>query len=148
MEYVPQCPVYLPTSEFLGLELFLMETQPHVKPDEFVRQLVARWLAVETERQELRSNGRPLRGFQWKNVFLPDGTHLRSTFRAQSDFAKVVFGKIVTEDGAVWTPSLFANRYARGRNAWRFIWLRFPGEDHWIRAARCRERVQARMQPH
>jgi hypothetical protein len=36
------------------------------------------------------------------------------------------------------TPSMFANRHAKGRNAWRFVWLRFPGDDYWVRAANCR----------
>ncbi|MYM97942.1 hypothetical protein GTP90_29250 [Rugamonas sp. FT81W] len=37
---------------------------------------------------------------------------------------------------------LFANRQAKGRNAWRFVWLRFPGDDYWIRAAECRARFE------
>ncbi len=146
MGYVPQCAVNLPVSDYLDLELFLMEHRPNMKPADIVKQLVARWLAVETERQQLRKNGRALRGVQWKNVFLPDGTHLRTEYRGEADFAKVVIGTIVTDDGATWTPSLFANRYASGRNAWRYIWLRFPGDDHWVRAARCRERVDATEQ--
>jgi hypothetical protein len=33
------------------------------------------------------------------------------------------------------TPSSFANRHTVGRNAWRFVWLRFSGEEHWVKAA-------------
>ncbi len=141
MGYIAQCPVYISANDYLGLELLLMETSPNIKPEDFVRQLIARWLKLETERRELRKNGYALRGFQWKNVFLPDGTHLRSMCRGAADFARVVSGKIVTDDGATWTPALFANRHATGRNAWRYIWLRFPGDDHWTPANLCRQRV-------
>jgi hypothetical protein len=54
MEYEPKQPVYLPTADYLQLDLFLMETRPGVKPDAFVTELVKRWLALEAERLSLR----------------------------------------------------------------------------------------------
>jgi len=80
----------------------------------------------------------PIRGFQWKNVFLPEGTKLRTSYRDTVEFAKVIGDHILSADGHPLTPSVFANQHATGRNAWRFIWLRFPGEGHWTRAADCR----------
>ena len=118
-----------------------MDTRPGVKLDAFVTELVKRWLAIETERLALRKGGQALRGFQWKNVFLPDGTSLRTRYRETIEFAKVVGDQIASDDGALLTPSLFANRHAKGRNAWRFIWLRFPGDDYWILAGNCRVRA-------
>ena len=118
-----------------------MDTRPGVKLDAFVTELVKRWLAIETERLALRNSGQALRGFQWKNVFLPEGTSLRTSYRETIEFAKVVGDQIASDDGALLTPSLFANRHAKGRNAWRFIWLRFPGDDYWIRAGNCRVRA-------
>jgi hypothetical protein len=140
MEYEPKQPVYLPISDFLNLEFHLMDTHPDVKPDAFVTELVKRWLATEMERLALRKNGMAMRGFQWKTVFLPDGTSLRTSYGDTAEFAKVVGDHIVSDDGASLTPSLFANRHAKGRNAWRFVWLRFPGNDHWVRADNCRAR--------
>lgn len=83
-----------------------------------------------------------MRGFQWKKLFLPDGTCLRTSHHGNVAFAKVAGDRIVSEDGASLTPSLFANRHATGRNAWRFVWLRFPGDDYWMRAADCRTRFE------
>ncbi len=88
MEYVSTQPVYLPACDFLNLEFHLMDTRPGVKPDAFVSELVKRWLALEMERLDLRKNGQPMRGFQWKNVFLPDGTNLRTSYRDTVEFAK------------------------------------------------------------
>jgi hypothetical protein len=140
MGYEAKQPVYLPVGDFLNLELCLMSSRPGVKPDAFVAELVKRWLAIEMERLSLCKNGRATCGFQWKNVFLPDGTHLRTSYGDTVEFAKVMGNRIVSDDGASLTPSLFANRHAKGRNAWRFVWLRFPGEDYWLRAANCRAR--------
>jgi hypothetical protein len=75
-----------------------------------------------------------------EECFLPDGTALKTRYCDTVGFAKVAGALILSEDGGVLTPSLFANRHAKGRNAWRFVWLRFPGDDYWVRAANCRER--------
>jgi hypothetical protein len=138
MEYEPKQAVYLPTIDFLNLEFFLMDARPGVKPDAFVAELVRRWLETEIARLALRQNGRAMRGFQWKNVFLPEGTTLRTSHCDAVEFAKVVGDHIVSDDDMLLTPSMFVNRHAKGRNAWRFVWLRFPGDDYWVRAANCR----------
>jgi len=138
MTYEMKQAVYLPVTNALHLELHLLETRPGVKLDDFVTELLARWLAVDIERLALRKNGRAMRGFQWKNVFLPEGTTLRTSYRDSVEFVKVVGDSIISDDGIPLTPSLFANRHAKGRNAWRLVWLRFPGDDHWIRAVNCR----------
>lgn len=140
MGYVPIQPVNLPLSEFMELEFYLMDHRPGVKPEAFVAELVKRWLAVENERLALRRDGPALRGFQWKNLFLPDGTNLRTAYGEEVHFAKVRGDRIVAEDGVTLTPSQFANRRSQGRNAWRFVWLRFPGNERWVRADDCRVR--------
>jgi hypothetical protein len=138
MGYQPMQAVGIHYADFLALEFLLMDTRPGVKPDAFVADLVKRWVATERERIELRQNGPSVRGVQWKTLFLPEGTRLRTTFRGTVEFAKIASNRIVTDDGAVATPSQFANRHAQGRNAWRFIWLRFPGEECWVNAHACR----------
>ncbi len=145
MTYEAKQAVYLPVTDFLQLEFFLMETRPGVKPDAFVTDLVNRWLAVEMERLSLRERGQAMRGFQWKNVFLPEGTALRTSYCNTVEFAKVVGNQIVTDDDEKMTPSQFANQHANGRNAWRFVLLRFPGNDYWIRAGTCRMRHHERQ---
>ena len=137
MEYEAKQAIYIPVIDYLNLEFFLMDTRPGVKPGPFVVELVKRWLATETARLALRS-GQATRGFQWKNVFLPEGTTLRTSHCDVVEFAKVVGDRIVSEDDMSLTPSTFANRHAKGRNAWRFVWLRLPGNDHWVRAANYR----------
>ena len=138
MEYIATQPVNLPIANFLELEFYLIDNRPGVKPEAFVAELVKRWLALENERLTLRRDGQPLRGFQWKSLFLPDGTSLRTAYGDDVEFAKVRDDRILSDDGVALSPSQFANRRATGRNAWRFVWLRFPGNDRWVRAGDCR----------
>lgn len=73
-------------------------------------------------------------GYQWKEVFLPDGTKLRANFGRQPYFASVQGEEITYEEQAV-SPSCFANLHGSGnRNAWKAIWLRLPGSDAWLLA--------------
>lgn len=140
MDYVAKQAVYVPVTDYLNLELHLLDTQPGVTPDSLLTGLLKRWLAAELERSAPKSNP-AIHGFQWKNLFLPEGTRLRTAYGDKIEFAKVAGDCIVSDEGASLTPSVFANRHAQGRNAWRFIWLRFAGEEQWIRAYDCRARL-------
>ncbi|TWI66382.1 hypothetical protein IP91_02195 [Pseudoduganella lurida] len=140
MSYQPTRAVNLPLEDFFDLE-FHFDGQPPRRESRGVRgTLVKRWLAAETERLALQKNGRALRGFQWKNLFLPNGTSLRTNYANTIEFARVAGDCIVADDGAKLSPSSFANRHDKGRNAWRMVWLRFPGNEFWVRADDCRRR--------
>lgn len=77
-------------------------------------------------------------GYQWKQLFLPNGTELRAIYGGHSIYAKVEAEQIIS-NGAPTTPSRLANAHGCGtRNAWQAIWLRFPGSTRWQRAAECR----------
>lgn len=78
------------------------------------------------------------KGYQWKQLFLPNGTELRTTFGGKSTYAKVQ-DEVILCGGVATTPSRLANASGCGtRNAWQNIWLRFPGESTWKLARRCR----------
>ena len=84
-------------------------------------------------------------GYQWKEVFLPEGTKLRASFARQPYFATVQGADIKYGEHAV-SPSCFANLHGSGnRNAWRAVWLRLPGSDAWLRADACRAVQKAAM---
>ncbi|HJV01299.1 MAG TPA: hypothetical protein VJ752_12165 [Burkholderiaceae bacterium] len=82
-------------------------------------------------------------GYQWKQLFLPVGTTLRASFGGEPRFAVVEGDKIQCEGLAV-SPSGFANQQGCGnRNAWKVIWLRFPGSEQWLLAEICRVQQNA-----
>ncbi|HJV02386.1 MAG TPA: hypothetical protein VJ752_17755, partial [Burkholderiaceae bacterium] len=82
-------------------------------------------------------------GYQWKQLFLPAGTKLRASFGGRPSFA-VVEGDDILCDGQTVSPSGFANQQGCGnRNAWKAIWLRFPGSEQWLQADICRAQQNA-----
>lgn len=82
-------------------------------------------------------------GYQWKEVFLPEGTKLRTCFGGQSWFA-VVEGAEIRYGGHAISPSRFANLQGSGnRNAWKAVWLRLPGSEEWLLADVCRSARKA-----
>ncbi|WP_229260455.1 hypothetical protein [Duganella alba] len=79
------------------------------------------------------------RGYQWKQLFLPNGTELRAIYGGRPLYARVEDEQILSDNGPT-TPSRLANRQGCGtRNAWQAIWLRLPGSTRWQRAAECRQ---------
>lgn len=75
-----------------------------------------------------------LRGYQWKTVFLPEGTQLRAWNRSGFAYAEVI-GDCIIYLGDPVSPHEFIGR-CKGisRSAWAEVSLLFPGEDHWNRA--------------
>jgi hypothetical protein len=81
-------------------------------------------------------------GYQWKRLFLPDGTVLRTVFGGKNHHCLVAGDRIVYDKRAV-SPSGFANAIGGiRRNAWKSIWILFPDSKDWKLAdsLRCRER--------
>jgi hypothetical protein len=59
-----------------------------------------------------------IRGYQWKSLFLPEGTILRSWSYGEHNYARVEGDKII-HDGRSVSPNQFARHFARtARNAW------------------------------
>lgn len=78
------------------------------------------------------------RGYQWKELFLPSGTELRMSTRESTNHARVEGDDIMFHGRRV-SPRGFTLAIAgEGRNAWRDVWLRLPGERYWKQAVRCR----------
>lgn len=99
--------------------------------DFWSEEYVAEW-------EELRADhtratfGDPTKGYQWQIVFLPNGTRLRMTYKGRDNFAEVRHQRI-SADGGTMSPSEWASQVAgnTSRNAWRDIWLQFPGKNDW-----------------
>lgn len=72
------------------------------------------------------------KGYQWQRVFLPNGTQLRMTYKGRNAYAQVQHEEVVSE-GTSYSPSQWVSKVAdnTSRNAWRDIWVRFPGERDW-----------------
>ena len=83
--------------------------------------------------------GNPKLGYQWNALFLPNGTKIRMTYKGEDSYAEIRHERLRWRE-EVLSPSQFAARIADGtnRNAWRDLYIQFPGDGSWKRADRLR----------
>jgi len=82
-------------------------------------------------------------GVQWKHLFLPDDTLLRTVFNGKNFHARVE-GDHLHYEGKSLTPSGFANAVGGvRRSAWKVIWILFPNTSVWKLADTLRPKKKA-----
>jgi len=88
-----------------------------------------------------------LHGYQWKSLFLPEGTVLKSWSYGENNYARVVGDQIIHNGRAV-SPNQFAQSFARStRNAWQDLFIRRPGDKTFKIACRLRDELIAASKP-
>ncbi|HEU4776078.1 MAG TPA: hypothetical protein VFS95_04580 [Telluria sp.] len=104
---------------------------------EIVEEAIDHWL----RKQEPSAVGEPeFAGYQWKNLFLPHGTVLRTAYNGKNVHCHVENDRITYEGKAV-SPSGFVSAVGGiRRNAWKSIWLLLPDAKHWQLADHMRVR--------
>lgn len=130
--------VPLPLSVFMALCEHKSKSGSPQLAEEMVAEAVRDWLAAQAQRARRAHARAALSGYQWKDVFLPHGTVLRAVIEGKSVHA-TVNGDTILFDGHAVSPSRFVNMHGRAvRNAWTAVWLLFPQQSIWRRAADCR----------
>jgi hypothetical protein len=113
---------------------------------EAVTSAIELWLA-EQARLQAGADPASVRGYQWKTLFLPEGTVLRSWSYGENNHARVEGDQIV-HDGRSVSPNEFAQSFARStRNAWTDLYIRRPADKQFMLASRLRRELaeQARQ---
>lgn len=86
----------------------------------------------------------PTHGYQWKHLFLPNGTLLRTVFKGRN-FHSLVDGDKLLFNGIATSPSGFVNSVGGvRRNAWKVIWILLPNTTTWRAAGTLRTRKAKR----
>lgn len=69
------------------------------------------------------------------NVFFPDGTQFRATYKGRSYRAEIKLGEWVDENGVRrQSPSEAAGAISATKvNGWRFWYAKRPADDEWVR---------------
>lgn len=135
-----------PTKALARLDEFLKETKSTMTVTEAAGRAIDAWMAAQ-RRQSICGLGAaelaPLRGYQWKELFLPDGTELRVEAGDRSCYARVV-GEHILYEGRPVSPRQFCLAAAgSGRNAWRDTWVLLASEGTWRPACVLRRRALA-----
>jgi hypothetical protein len=130
------------------LQQFLDDSASPLSAAQAVALALGAWISAQRQ-QPAGMPHASLRGYQWKCLFLPDGTDVRMEYAGQDFHARVAGNAIVYEGRQLSPRQLTLAIAGEGRNAWRDLWIRFPGERCWTRAALLRRRheQQAGGQP-
>lgn len=101
-----------------------------------------RLFKLESEASANANIGDTKRGYQWQQVFLPNGTDLRITYKNRNFYARVQHERIVEGKLMYASPSEWASKVAdnTSRNAWRDVWIKRPVDRDWTFANSLRER--------
>jgi hypothetical protein len=101
------------------------------------------WLAATTVTHP-KAAAAAARGYQWKSLFLPEGSLLRVAVGGRY-FVATVCGDQILFEGTPYSPRQFVMRITgQVRNAWLALWIRCPGDARW-HLADTRRRILRRI---
>lgn len=89
--------------------------------------------------------GDPKKGYHWQILFFPNGTRLKINYKGRESKAEIRHQKLCFGDSE-YSPSEWARHVANNtnRNAWRDIWVQFPGTSEWKLADVLRQTARER----
>lgn len=132
----------------ISLEIYQQLVSASVKSgfDQEIWEIGAAAIREWISRHDPDAFGMPcLSGYQWKNVFLPDGTLLRTIFKGKNFHCRVD-GDALIYNGDKVSPCGFVNAVGGvRRNAWTSIWILFPNSSVWRLAESLRAPKKLRM---
>lgn len=124
------------TTLFFQLSDFLREKNDQRDPVFVVSDAIEYWLMNADFKSELLINKNDVvsKGYQWKKLFLPDGTELRMSYKETYYYAKVEGDKVIY-DGKPTSPASMVNAISgTSRSAWRDMWFKRPEDKEWLPA--------------
>ena len=129
--------VPIPTQQFLELADFLRSSNDRRDPVMAVRDAIDYWLQNADWKPELLAQS-ATRGYQWKALFLPEGTEIRMPYKGTYYYAKVEGDEIIYEGKSISPGSLANTITSSSRNAWRDLWIKRPDDKEWKLSDDCR----------
>ncbi|MES2115039.1 MAG: hypothetical protein V4578_07815 [Pseudomonadota bacterium] len=126
----------IPPAAYSELCNYLRMSGSTLTTTEAVVRAIQHWMEVQ------RQTAAPLQGYQWKCLFLPDGSRVRMHVGDTWHYAEVVGEEIMYQGRAVSPRQLTLLIAGDGRNAWRDLWIRRPGEKNWTAASKLRRQLE------
>mgnify|MGYP006318809633 CR=1 FL=1 len=134
-------PVPVPNDAFIALCDYMDEVKCKRDIAELTGAAISTWIADARKRAAQSADQLP-KGYQWKTVFLPTGTRLKTIVQGRAFYA-TVDGDQINYEGRPVSPHEFANLFGvDGRNAWRDVWVHLPYEPIWQGASLLRKKIQ------
>ena len=126
----------------LALLQFIEHAGAPLTPGDIADEAILGWL--DSRRAEAGRTALPvLRGYQWKSLFLPEGTRLRVWCRSEHGDAEVIGDRLMFKGQSVSPNQFVAACSDTVRNAWVEINVLMPGEKSWKLASVRRREIAA-----
>lgn len=126
----------------LALLQFIEQSGALLTPGDVADKAIHGWL--DSRRAEAERPALPvLRGYQWKSLFLPEGTRLRVWCRSEHGYAEVIGDRLMFNGRSVSPNQFVAACSDTVRNAWVEINVLMPGEKSWKLASVRRREIAA-----
>ena len=141
MRYHPHRHIDMPVSQGVYHSLLTASAETGFQKEcwEIVEAAIRDWMV--RHHPESFSNPK-VAGYQWKDVFLPKGTLLRTVFGGKNYHCTVEADHILYRGASV-SPSGFVNAVGGvRRNAWKVVWVLLPDTLSWELAGTMRARRQ------
>ena len=119
--------VEVPLGVYLELSYKLRNQGDTRQPNDVVTSALKAWLGSR--------NSQISGGYQWKELFLPDGTELRMRYRGIFYYARIDGDQLRYEGETVSPRSWALMVTGTVRNPWRDIWIRRGINECWTRAS-------------
>ena len=114
-------------------------------PSAIVLAAVEFWLAAQQKRAPAAAAA--VQGYQWKSLFLPEGTLIRCVSYGDTHHASVE-GDAIVHQGRKLSPNQLAALHADSvRNAWNDLYIRRPGDKFYKIARQLRREQAAQPRP-
>jgi hypothetical protein len=133
-----------PLAALRHLAIFLKETNSPLTVEQAGTIAINQWIAA-ARGDPAKIKLPPMRGYQWKSLFLPEGTALRMFIDGEFHYASVEGEHIMYEGRAVSPQGFTTACGGRCRNAWRDLWVLLPGERQWCMASRLRKQSEQEL---
>jgi hypothetical protein len=119
--------IQIPTDTLFDLLRHLQSRGKTLDPADAASQAITQWLA-RAKRGEVGSAEPMPSGYQWKTLFLPEGSRLHVFCKGQYGYAYVVGDKLLYK-GKPTSPNRFALTICGyAINAWEYLMIELPGE--------------------
>jgi len=131
----------MPFAIYAELALFLRTSGSRLSISEAIVRAVKQWMTTEQEA------GLPLTGYQWKCLFLPNGTRLRMRCADQLFYAEISSDDLIFRGRSMSPHQMVAAVAGEPRNAWRDLWIRRPQDKEWSPADKLRREQNKLARP-
>jgi hypothetical protein len=118
--------VQVPTGLYVDVAAHLRKSGDQRTPDDVVALALKNWLRSSPRRKGA--------GYQWKELFLPDGTELRMRYRGIFYYAAVQGDQLMYCSDPVSPRGFVLMVTGTVRNPWRDLWIRRSASEVWTRA--------------